>query len=134
MLMRGGITAMTCSIGITIDQDGSTTRVVPRGELYCVTSGDLGQAISGVLRAVPRPVAVLVDLSEVSFLDCAGVAVLLRGRVDALALGATYQVTDGPGPARHVLTLLHLDTMLLTRACPARRRRRPRAYAWRCQH
>ena len=68
-------------------------------------------AVDSVERAIgeavdePGTTTVVVDLSEVDFLDSSGIAILLKGRRSADVGGVAYQVTGATGMVRQILEL-----------------------------
>ncbi|WP_059011144.1 STAS domain-containing protein [Streptomyces specialis] len=74
------------------------------GELDFATLPRLRTALAAALATRPRSVD--VDLSGVSFCDCAGVNVLLWARGQAVAEGIAFRVTGTGAPV--VARLFHL--------------------------
>ena len=80
------------------------------------TGGRLLELVDGCL-SDERAELLIVDLSQVSFLDCSGISYLLTGRRAAVQRGCGFMVAD-PGPhIRRVLRLTGvLDVLLPDRA------------------
>jgi anti-anti-sigma factor len=102
---------------VTGGPDEPALYVAPEREddrLVLRLSGDLDMAAAGVLtaeltRAVSEPVPeVVVDLTEVGFLDSTGIRVLLEGRERALERGAVVTVRN-PQPV--VLNVLRITNV-----------------------
>src|SRR5208282_5485675 len=73
-----------------IRDDGAHVVVTLRGELDIANAADLGAVLS---EAVARNPHVIADLSDLSFIDCASLGVVVRAR------------TGARGKVRRVLTL-----------------------------
>lgn len=84
------------------------------GEIDLSSSGALAAGLeSAVVEAGGR---LVVDLTEVSFIDLSGVACLLRGKQRCTVLGAAFEVVaPRPGPFRRIADLLRLDAELAIR-------------------
>jgi anti-anti-sigma factor len=80
-----------------------------RGELDIATSPQLAAAVDGVLAG--GATALVVDLSETTFLDSSGARQLARTARQADGLGIPLEVVCPADnrPVRMVLDLLHLD-------------------------
>lgn len=87
----------------TADADGAV-RVVPTGDLDLATAEQLERAIAAAERKVATGRLVL-DFSELDFMDSTGLQVLLDADVRAEADGRELVVVAGDGPARRVLEL-----------------------------
>jgi anti-sigma B factor antagonist len=73
-----------------------------RGEFDLATVAPLNAAIDDALTA---PRGLVVDLHGVTFLDCATVGVLMRGRNLALDRGLSYRTVGAHGIPRWVMEL-----------------------------
>jgi anti-anti-sigma factor len=96
-------------------RDGGTTHVVPRGELDLVTAPLLARALHEAERSADE--RILLDLSDVSFMDSSGLATVLeavqRGRE---ADDRRLSIEPGQGPVVRLLTLADLlDELPLVR-------------------
>ncbi|MFC0509093.1 STAS domain-containing protein [Micromonospora costi] len=92
--------------------DADAVTVAARGEVDLSTADDLSRAIED---AVAGPATtVTVDLGDVTFLDSAGINVLLRGRRLADERGTSYHVTNARGMVGQLLRMTgvwdHLTT------------------------
>jgi anti-anti-sigma factor len=98
---------------LSIESDVSVPVVRLQGELDCASAQDLEAALSGQLQAHR---AVVLDLTELSFLDCAGLGVVLA--IDHRARRAGRRILlANPAPAvARLLTLTHCDVILETRS------------------
>ena len=67
-----------------IRDDGAHVVVMLRGELDIANAADLGAVLS---EAVARNPHVIADLSDLTFIDCASLGVLVRARTRARGAG-----------------------------------------------
>ena len=72
-------------------RDDRVVTLSPAGEVDLGTAGALRTTIQDTLHT-PHPVDVVVDLSEVTFLDCAGIGALVAGRNTAVRRGRGFTV------------------------------------------
>jgi anti-sigma B factor antagonist len=84
--------------------DGRQATVAATGDVDLASVSPLDAAIEAAIRAAGAEV-VVVDLSQVTFLDSSGISVLLRGRRRADEYQVRYQVTGAEGLVRTVLEL-----------------------------
>jgi anti-sigma B factor antagonist len=84
---------------------GDAFVVTPTGEIDLSTAPELGSSLQA---APPAARHVVVDLSEVSFIDSSGINVLLTGRRRLAEGGAGLSVVVPPGPVRRVFELTQL--------------------------
>ncbi|HKD96675.1 MAG TPA: STAS domain-containing protein [Micromonosporaceae bacterium] len=82
------------------------------GEAVVAVTGEIDLASGGqvdreIVEAIDGEgtVSVVVDLSEVRFMDSSGIAVLIRGRRRADEHGVSYRITGANGMVRQVLEL-----------------------------
>ena len=83
-------TQSECSVTLTAGADGARLHVA--GELVATTAAVLEIALDRCLRE--RPATVAVDLSQVRFMDAAGISALLRHRHRAARHGTHLVVTS----------------------------------------
>jgi anti-sigma B factor antagonist len=90
--------------------DGDTTIVSMAGELDFATRDDL----SGLLASIEDigTKTLVLDMRELSFIDSAGLHVLVGAHRRAMAGSWTFQVICGPGPVWRALTLSGLTNEL----------------------
>lgn len=90
--------------------DGSTTRVVVRGELDAET----GPRADELLRRLEAtgPQTLVLDLREVTFFDSTGLQIVLDAEVRARAAGRRLVVVPGDGEPRRVLELADVTDRL----------------------
>ena len=84
-------------------RDTGVVTVMARGEVDLSTADDLQREVEAAVRG--DSTAVTVDLGEVTFLDSAGINVLLRGRRLADEHGKPYHVTNAQGIVRQLLRM-----------------------------
>jgi anti-anti-sigma factor len=98
---------------IEVGRDGDVQLVSLRGEHDISTAPDLRGALE---RAQDAGEAVVVDLTDVEFVDSTVLQALLQGR-DPAEEGAEHRlvlVVPEDGVARRLLTLTNLDTLIPT--------------------
>jgi anti-sigma B factor antagonist len=86
---------------------GSAPVVALGGEIDCFSAPELRDELLRLLRR--RGPEVTLDLSAVTFLDCAGVSVLLATRRRAWLEGGSVRLIRVPPRVRRVISLLNLD-------------------------
>ncbi|MFC3501632.1 STAS domain-containing protein [Micromonospora krabiensis] len=82
--------------------DGAVT-VAVGGEVDLSNAQDLADEITAAVES--DATEIIVDLGEVTFLDSAGINVLLKGRRIADDRGRTYRVTEARGMVRQLLRM-----------------------------
>ena len=85
-----------------IRDDGAHVVVTLRGELDIANAADLGAVLS---EAVARNPHVVADLSDLTFIDCASLGVLVRARTRARGAGGDLVLAGARGKVWRVLTL-----------------------------
>ena len=90
------------SFQVSLDDRGSVVVIRVRGEVDTATAPQMGQAIDAQLARRRR---VVLDLSEVEFMDLHGLAVLMRASRRTRVEGGSFAV-DRPAPC--VLRLFEL--------------------------
>jgi anti-anti-sigma factor len=98
------------SISVRHDSAG-VARVQPIGDIDLATVGELDQHIATTI-AAEETTGVVIDLSEVSFIDSTGIASLLRGRRLADNPPMPYRIAGASGLVRQVLELTGVWTHL----------------------
>jgi anti-sigma B factor antagonist len=94
-------------MSVAVRAEPTATIVEVRGELDLLTAPQLASELDTLLSAEPRPIA--IDLSETTFMDSAGIHVLVSARQRARRHLA---VICAPGPVAKALELLGLTEML----------------------
>ncbi|WP_433379399.1 STAS domain-containing protein [Actinoplanes sp. CA-142083] len=95
------------AVSVGADVDGSLA-VVLRGELDFTNAGEIAAVILESV-ADSRPLAVRVDVAEVSFLDSSGIGVLVHAMRAAEEVSAKFEVQN---PRAKVLDQLRLSGLL----------------------
>jgi anti-anti-sigma factor len=85
----------------------STTRAVISGEIDLATVPALRETLLGMVHD-PIPAILDLDLAQVTFLDCAGIGVLVSARRAAAKAGRQMWITHPPPIVRLVLELTGL--------------------------
>ena len=95
---------MTLMRVTTTFDEGDRVTLAVSGELVLDTADRLAGAITAVL-AGPGCGRLVVDLGQVTFLDMAGLNVLLRGRVAARRAGVSLRICEPQPRVRRVLEI-----------------------------
>ena len=85
-----------------IRDDGAHVVVILRGELDIANAADLRAVLS---EAVARNPHVIADLSDLTFIDCASLGVLVRARTRAREAGGDLVLAGARGRVLRVLAL-----------------------------
>jgi anti-anti-sigma factor len=108
---RNRLAAAFVEFEIVSQRTGSSHRIAPRGELDVATSRTLDREIVRVEQSdVSR---IELDLRGVTFIDSAGVHVLVGAHHRARLAGRRLQLTRGPRVVQRILALVELDELLL---------------------
>ncbi|REG00897.1 anti-anti-sigma factor [Asanoa ferruginea] len=97
-------------LSIAVHRGPSTARVVAIGEVDTNSAEQLGAAVSGVLGGPPT--ALTIDVAGVTFLDTAGIFVLVRAHIFATDQGSTATVVNCQPPVRRVLEIAGIFLLL----------------------
>lgn len=110
-------TTVTASdLEITEDAGEEATLVNLRGRLSIDSSPAFRDLLLVILRRLP-PAAVVVDLSEVSYMDASGVATLVEGLKTARNRQTTLCLQGLQGRVRHLFEVTGLLTLFETTGC-----------------
>jgi anti-sigma B factor antagonist len=101
---------------ITVDENEGGTLVRLQGRLSIDSSPDFRDRLLAMLRR-QSPAAVIVDLSEVSYMDASGVATLVEGLKTARNRQATLCLQGMQGRVRHLFEVTGLLTLFETSGC-----------------
>jgi anti-sigma B factor antagonist len=93
---------------ITAERDGGTVVLTLHGELDLQSVGRLRTCLAETLERDSG--AVLVDLTDVAFIDSTGLAALLNALRRLTRAGRPLLLVAGEGPVRRVLRLTRLDS------------------------
>jgi anti-sigma B factor antagonist len=99
-------------IQLELFEEVQDTRIVIRavGEVDVMTAPKLSARLDGILRG--QTTDVVIDLREASFLDSAGLVVLLNAARRLTRRSRRLEVVCGAGPVRHVIELARLGETL----------------------
>jgi anti-anti-sigma factor len=89
---------------IEVSHREGAVRLRLRGEFDLAAVRALNAAIDNAF-AAPAPRGIVLNLHEVTFLDCAALGALLRGRTVAVGRGLPYRATGARGMPRRVMEL-----------------------------
>ena len=111
----GSLDDGSATLGLDLDDAGSTVTVRLRGELDLATSGLLQGVLERLLRhrRDPRVDRLVVETAQVSFVDAAGVSPLLHARAVLARRGGSLHLPAASQSVTRLLTLLGLDDLLL---------------------
>ncbi|GAA1382728.1 STAS domain-containing protein [Catellatospora chokoriensis] len=101
---------MTDALHLRLQDAASGLRLVARGRLCADTARQLGQAVSMALRRL-RAARLTLDLAAVDTIDAAGVAALIRSRIEADRCNVILTIT---GPTPHVAEAMRSHAMSAT--------------------
>jgi len=90
------------SAGLSTLEDGGHLLVTLRGELDAVEAAGAEAALAAATAGNPR---VVVDLAALEFLDCCGLGVLIRARVQAQQAGGDLLLAAAGPQVRRILAL-----------------------------
>ena len=93
---------------LTVDSSDGTALVCPRGELDFASAPALWRALAWVLGS-GHP-AVVMDLSRLTFSDCAGLRPIRRAVREGAIVGTVVELRDAVPAVRRVLDLTGLGT------------------------
>jgi anti-sigma B factor antagonist len=87
----------------TLDHDGRTATVALRGEIDVLTVDQVRIALAGALAAHPHDL--IVDLSELTFIDSTGLGALIAGFQRARDAGVRFRLAHPTAGVRQILVL-----------------------------
>ena len=93
---------------LTVDSLNGTAHVRPRGELDVASAPTMWTALAPVLRGDHR--SVVMDLSRLTFSDCAGLRPIRRAVREGPLVGTDIELRDAVPAVRRVLDLTGLGT------------------------
>jgi anti-anti-sigma factor len=94
--------------GLVVDSSDGSAMVQPSGELDLATAPTLWRALALLLRGEHR--SVVMDLSRLTFSDCAGLRPIRRALREGARVGTDVQLRDAVPAVRRVLDLTGLGT------------------------
>jgi anti-sigma B factor antagonist len=92
------------AVSVSSNREDGVATVMLAGELDLASVDVVSQAIDHEIAAAGTE-AVIVDLSDMAFLDSSGIAVLIKGRREADKTGVAYRVIGANGMVRDILRL-----------------------------
>jgi anti-anti-sigma factor len=101
---------MQPELDVEVTHEGATTTVAVRGEVDLITTVRLNRELETVAEAGPEWLR--IDLEHVTFMDTAGVAVLLTARRRALEAGCRFTVKAASPTIQRLLEITGLATLL----------------------
>ncbi len=103
-------------LAITTRRESNTLVLQVAGEIDLATAPQLRAALRSSLDGAAPPAEVRVDLSGTSFLDAAGLGVLVESREAARRAGVGFSVHNPTGVVRRVLDIVGLTKSLQVEA------------------
>jgi anti-anti-sigma factor len=98
------------ALQLEVQQHDDTSVVVAKGELDVTSTTSFAAALEQAKRS-SAPL-VVIDLSELQFIDSSGLAMLVKADNDAKAGGRRLMVVRGPHQVQHLLELTGLAERL----------------------
>jgi anti-sigma B factor antagonist len=102
--------SLTSSLDLAVLPDRAIVRVKPRGEIDFANRDLLDAQIAELWDS--GWATVVLDLSEVTFLDSSGLQVLMAHHHRAARTGSRFAIADGSPMVSRVLALTGLDRVL----------------------
>lgn len=96
-------------LSVEVTEAAGVARLVLRGELDTDSVADANRALESLLTG--GPARVILDLSELDFMDSTGVKFLLDARDAARELGVTIALAYKQGTVERVLTVSGVTTL-----------------------
>jgi anti-anti-sigma factor len=100
---------MDDELSIRTSREGSTATVAAEGEIDLSTVDELRSAVTAAADGVDN---LLLDLTEVEFIDSAGLGGLLELRSTLRSRSVTLQISAGAGPVRQAMEITGLSELL----------------------
>jgi anti-anti-sigma factor len=100
---------MEDELSIRTSRDGSTATVAASGEIDLSTVDELRSAVTGAAEGVDR---LRLDLTDVEFIDSAGLGGLLELRSTLRSRSVTLEIDAGEGPVRQAMEITGLSELL----------------------
>src|SRR5918911_1198111 len=98
------MSGVTGLVAVASEASGHVVRIAVSGELDLVTSRPLAKALDEAVRA--RPERIVVDLDRVTFIDAAGVHVLVDAERKLNRVGATLTIANLHEPMSNILRMV----------------------------
>ena len=100
---------MEDELKIRASREGNTATVVASGEIDLSTVDELRSAVTGAADDVEK---LLLDLSDIEFIDSAGLGGLLELRSTLRSRSVTLQISAGDGPVKQAMEITGLSELL----------------------
>jgi anti-anti-sigma factor len=100
---------MDDELKIRASREGSTATVVASGEIDLSTVDELRSAVTGAAEDVEK---LLLDLTDVEFIDSAGLGGLLELRSTLRSRNVTLEISAGEGPVKQAMEITGLSELL----------------------
>ena len=100
---------MDDELKIRVSRDGNTATVVATGEIDLSTVDELRSAVTEAAEDVEK---LLLDLTEVEFIDSAGLGGLLELRSTLRSRNVTLEISAGEGPVKQAMEITGLSELL----------------------
>jgi anti-anti-sigma factor len=100
---------MDDELKIRTSREGNTATVVASGEIDLSTVDDLRSAVTGAAEDVEK---LLLDLTDVEFIDSAGLGGLLELRSTLRSREIVLEISAGEGPVRQAMEITGLSELL----------------------
>jgi anti-sigma B factor antagonist len=97
------------SFDTTVAEDGATV-IRPIGHLDMLAAADFKALVASVVQS--EPAVVVVDLSEVEFVDSSGLGAIISGLRTSREAGSDFRIAGPRAQVRTVLELTSIDRIL----------------------
>ena len=101
--------SMEDELSIHISRDGSTARVTAGGEIDLSTVDELRSAVTSAAEGTEK---LRLDLTDVEFIDSAGLGGLLELRSTLRSRSVTLEIAAGDGAVRQAMEITGLSELL----------------------
>ena len=101
--------SMDDELSIHISREGSTAKVAAGGEIDLSTVGELRSAVTSAAEGAEK---LRLDLTDVEFIDSAGLGGLLELRSTLRSRSVTFEIAAGEGPVRQAMEITGLSELL----------------------
>ncbi|MCC5578367.1 STAS domain-containing protein [Microtetraspora sp. AC03309] len=95
-------------LDVAVEAEGPHAVIHPYGEIDLTTTGILWDTLDRVIQQASVP-KIEVDMSDVSFMDCAGIRALIPIKQHVREQGGTFVLTHVPHVVERLLSAVGLD-------------------------
>ncbi len=89
-------------------------RILLQGEITAANADEMWDLLKGTVHTLCTTNSrILIDLSDVTFIDSTGLGLLIKARKEAAALGATLHYADVTPDVRNVMKMARMEAFLL---------------------